>query len=223
VPQPETNPVRVLLVDDHRVVLWGLERLIQAAGPGMIVVGTCSDPSKVVAAARDTHPHVVVLDLDLGGERGIDLLRSILDESGARVLVLTGVSDREVHCDAVMAGASGVVTKAHPTEVVLRAIHAVVAGEIWIERATLGRLLERVTNRGLTLDPAAVLTPRERQIVVAIVTHASLPLKLTAGHLQISEHTLRNHLTVIYEKLGVTNRLGLFDFAHRHALVHDAP
>jgi two-component system, NarL family, nitrate/nitrite response regulator NarL len=223
-PPPETDPIRVLLADDHRVVLWGLERLLQAAGQGMTVVGTCSDPSKVVAAARDASPHVVVLDLDFGSERGIDLVRPIIDASGARVLVLTGIGDREAHCDAVMAGASGVVLKTLPAEIFLRAIGAVCAGEIWLDRAALGRLFARVSrpNPGLLPDPCAALTDRERQIVLAIAAHATLPLKVVADHLQIREHTLRNHLTAIYGKLGVTNRLGLYDYAHRHALVHDA-
>jgi two-component system, NarL family, nitrate/nitrite response regulator NarL len=222
---PDASPIRVLLADDHPVVLWGLERVIGATLPHMSVVGACSDPSLVAATARDTRADVVLLDLDFGSSSGIGLIPSIRSACAARVLALTGVGDPQILCDAIVAGASGVANKSQPAESLLRAIRGVAAGELWIERGLIARLIARIAPPDKPAEwatgAAAALTLRERDIVVTIASNSTLPLKVIADRLEISEHTLRNHLTTIYGKLGVGNRLGLFEFAHRHALVRE--
>jgi len=134
-----------------------------------------------------------------------------------------------VHHSAVLAGARGVIEKEARAESILAAITKVNQGEIWLDRATTGKLLVEISRKmdgRNALDSAgrkiAALTIREREIITVTVTNAGSTAKTIAEKLRISEHTLRNHLTSIYEKLGVANRLELFAFAHEHRLAQAA-
>ena len=98
------RPIRVLLIDDHRTVLWGLEKLIDSARPRMQVVGTASNSDDGLTAAAAQRPDVVLLDLDLGGASGLDLLSNLVEYCGAKVLILTGTRDPDVRERAVLQG-----------------------------------------------------------------------------------------------------------------------
>lgn len=215
--------IRVFLVDDHRAVLWGLERLIDSA-PGMQLVGSASRREEMLARMADAHPDVVVLDLDLGGEDAIGILPDLLRESAAQVLILTGNRDAEMHQRAVMSGARGVVQKEENAEVILAAIEKVHAGDVWLGRGSLAKVLDALAGRGKrpARDPEAEriegLTRREREIIDVVVQLKGAGNKTIADRLHISEHTLRNHLSVIYHKLDIRGRLELFIFAARHGL-----
>ena len=145
--------------------------------------------------------------------------------SAAKILVLTAVRDETVHHKAVLAGARGIVAKEARAETILAAIAKVHEGEIWLDRVATGRLLVEVSRKSAQLDTdnpeqkkIAQLTVREREIIAVAAAHAGLTARAIAEKLNISEHTLRNHLTSIYEKLGVANRLELYAYAHQHKL-----
>ncbi|MEP6602240.1 MAG: response regulator, partial [Nitrospirota bacterium] len=106
-----SKPIRVFLVDDHRTVLWGLERLIESAAPMMTVVGTALNRAEMFAKLSDAKADVILLDLDLGGVSSLDCLEDLARQTTAQILVLTGSSDTEVHQQAVVRGARGVVHK----------------------------------------------------------------------------------------------------------------
>lgn len=222
-PAP-ADPIRVFLVDDHRAVLWGLERLIEGAAPRLLLVGTASCREELMARLPEARPDIVLLDLDLGGEDGGDVLPDVLRESQAQVLILTGNRDADVHQRVMMRGARGVVQKEEEAEVVLAAIEKVHAGEIWLDRAALGKLLGALAGGGARVprDPEAVkieeLTAREREIIATAVQYKGAGNKVIADRMHISEHTLRNHLSVIYRKLGIRGRLELFIYAAKHGL-----
>ena len=215
----ETRPINVFLVDDHKTVLWGLERLVQSAAPQMNVVGKAGSCAELLQALATAQPDIILLDLDLGGTSSLDSLAEIERNTTARVLILTGSSDPSVHQNAVVRGARGVVHKQVSAEVLLHAIDRVHNGEIWLDRALLGRAMTELA-RGVRPHPAAVkiasLTPKERQIVTVIVDEKSARLKVVADKLHTSEHTLRNHLSTIYSKLEVDGRMGLYLFASTH-------
>lgn len=116
------KPIRVLLVDDHEHVLWGLGKLIGGEQPRMMVAGTARTVSEAVAAIRERKPDVVLLDVYLGEDNSLDHLDELLCISGIQVLVLTGARDQEVHRRAIEGGARGVVLKGEPAEVLLREI-----------------------------------------------------------------------------------------------------
>jgi len=217
----ETKPINIFLVDDHRTILWGLERLIETATPCMAVVGQATSCAELLAQLIDTNPDVILLDLDLNGENGLDCLQELGQQTAARVLVLTSTSDPTVHQQAIMRGARGVVHKQAPADVVLRAIEKVHNGEIWLDRASLGHVVTAL-SRGQRPDPEAVkiaaLTPKERQIIAMIMKEKGAANKVIAEKLHMSEHTLRNSLTTIYSKLEVKGRLQLYLYASSHQL-----
>ena len=221
------DPIRVLLIDDHKTMLWGLTQLINSAAPRMAVVAAASDRDEALAAARREQPDVILLDLDLGVTNGSDLLPALLKESKARVLICTGVRDPEAHDRAVLRGARGVVHKEESAELILRAVEKVHGGELWLDRLATGRVFDKLLDAGRQGpgDPEAeritTLTAREREVIAAVVGRGQSTNRKIAEHLNMSEFTLRNHLTTIYDKLGVENRLDLFKYALRHGLDSD--
>ena len=220
----DAEPIRVLLIDDHKTMLWGLTQLINSAAPRMAVVATASGHDEALEAARREQPDVILLDLDLGAADGSDLLPSLLQECKARVLICTGVRDTEARDRAMLRGARGVVHKEEPAEVILNAVEKVHAGELWLDRLATGRVFEKLLDAGKQAprdpeaDRIATLTQREREVIAAVIERGQSTNKKIAEHLNMSEFTLRNHLTTIYDKLGVENRLDLFKYALRHGL-----
>ena len=216
--------IRVMLVDDHKTLLWGLSRLIESAAPRMQLVETASTAEEMVSKAADAGPDVILLDLDLGGHDACEDLPHLQRQTSAQVLVLTGTHCEETHQAAILHGARGVVCKDEAAEVILHAIEKVHAGEVWINRALMGRVLGALAGAGEApkRDPEAEkiasLTPRERQTVAAMVRSRGAKSYAIAAELGISEHTLRNHLSVIYEKLQVRNRVELFAYATEHGI-----
>lgn len=224
VPASGAAPIRVMLVDDHPSMLWGLERLVDGARPRMEVCAKATTGGEALRLAAECRPDVVLLDLDLGRDNGLDLIGCLAAMNGTRVLVFTGVRDVEQHDRAIIAGACGVVMKAEPAETILKAIEKANKGELWLDRSATGRIFVALSKRSAPQPPSpeekliATLTPRERQIAAEMVKDARATTAMVASRLCISEHTLRNHLTSIYDKLHVTNRLELWEFVDRHGL-----
>jgi two-component system, NarL family, nitrate/nitrite response regulator NarL len=207
------QPIRIFIIDDHPTVAWGLERLIESEAPRMLAVGKAGACAEALAPIREARPDVVLLDLDLGAESGLDAIPLVLGASSVRILVLTGVRDAEAHEAAIRAGALGVVGKDIPTPQLLEAIRKVHRGELTVDRRVTERLLATIApgkGRCVEDEKFASLTSRERDIVRALTTQPELGLKALALRLGISERTLRNHLTSIYEKLHVSGRLELY-------------
>jgi DNA-binding NarL/FixJ family response regulator len=217
-------PIRVFLIDDHRSILWGLERLIESGKPAMQVVGTATNCAEALKLIDEAAPNLILLDIGLGNENGVNEIPNLLARSHAKILVLTGLRDESLHDKAVLAGASGVVEKEAPAETILAAIEKVHEGQLWLDRVATGRIFLEFAreNAAQSVDPERVkiasLTDREREIVSIAATHAGFNAKAIAEMLYISEHTLRNHLTSIYDKLQVANRLELFAYVHKHGL-----
>ena len=226
--EPNTTPVRVFIIDDHRSILWGLERLIESGAPRLQVVGTAVNCAEAMKLLEVASPDVILLDIDLGDENGVQEIPKLTAVTDARILILTGVRDESLHDKAVLAGASGVVMKEASAETILTAIDKVYEGQLWLDRIATGRIFFEFSREHAAQanDPErakiATLTEREREIVAVASTHAGANARSIADLLSISEHTLRNHLTSIYSKLGVVNRLALFAYAHQHGLTEAA-
>lgn len=222
--EAKTSPIRVFIIDDHRSILWGLERLIESGSPRLQVVGTAVSCAEAIKLLEGASPNVILLDIDLGDENGVQEIPKITAVTDARILILTGVRDESLHDKAVLAGASGVVMKEASAETILTAIEKVNEGQLWLDRIATGRIFFEFSreNASQAADPErakiATLTEREREIVAVASTHAGANARSIADLLSISEHTLRNHLTSIYDKLDVANRLELFAYAHKHGL-----
>jgi DNA-binding NarL/FixJ family response regulator len=216
------KPIRVLVVDDHAIVREGL-RMILENDPQIEVVGEAGSNTDALAIVTQEQPDVILLDLDLAGESSLDILRDLRARSEpSRVLILTGVRDPQMHQRAVILGALGVLMKEQAGKTLLKAIRKVHAGEAWLDRTMTGSILNQLSrlNEARKDDPEdekiTSLTPREREIV-ALITQG-LVNKDIAERLFIGEKTVRNNLTTIYSKLGVSNRLELAVYASRHGL-----
>jgi DNA-binding NarL/FixJ family response regulator len=220
---PSQNPMRILLIDDHQSFLWGMVKLIESDGPAMTVIGTASDISQALVIAQREQPDIILLDIDLHGENSLDSMPLLREVTSAVVLILTGVRDPETHERAVLSGARGVVQKEESPAIILKAIRKVYEGEIWLDRAATGRIFSKLLNHSNNpISPEAAriasLTLREREIIDVIIKQGRSTNKQIAGHLNMSEHTLRNHLSSIYSKLGVENRLELAMYAVKHRI-----
>jgi len=217
-----SDPIRVLVVDDHQTVLWGLRQLIDSRRPEMTVAGTASDPFDALRLAHELKPDLILLDMDLGTSDANQLIPELQACCDAKILILTGVRDDIRTDDAILRGARGILKKELPADIVLQAIASVHRGELWLDRITTGRVFhqqqERERQQSAEKLRIAELTPKERQIVTAIAIAQGVNNKELAKQLFMSEHTLRNHLSAIYQKLRVSNRLQLYVYAVKHGL-----
>ena len=210
---------RILIADDHRLLRDALRGLLEAE-PDLRVCGEAADGSEVVRRVQQLQPDILLLDISMPGVNGIDALRA-LDEppSRMRVLLLTAAIDREQLVAALQLGARGVVMKDAPGTMLVRAIRAVAAGQIWVGRERVATLIDALRSTSQPVAPAAVddrLTPRELVIVAGVV--AAFSNRDIALDLNISEKTVKRHLTNIFDKLGVSSRVELAMFAVRRGL-----
>ena len=219
-----TKLIRVMIIDDHAVLRSGLRLLIEEH-PGLKVVGEAANRTDALMIATREQPDIILLDLDIKGDNGLDflpLLHNAVRE--ARVIILTGVSDPEVHQRAIRLGARGLVHKEHAVEVVVKAIEKVYVGEVWFDRSMMGTVIAEMTRAtaSKTADPEAdkiaTLTEREREVIALI--GEGLKNKSIADRLFISETTVRHHLTSIFNKLEVSDRLELVIYAYRQGLAN---
>ncbi len=214
-------PIRILLVEDHLLVRTGL-RLLLESDHGLQVVGEAGNRAEAFDALR-LAPDVILLDLDLGSESSLDFMSDLIGRiNGSRVLVLTGMTDPEMHYRAVKLGAMGLVTKMEMAEVLIKAVRKVHEGEVWLNRTTVARMLSEMAQAGRPGPPdpdelrIASLTEREREIITLV--GEGCKNKQIAERLFISEPTVRHYLTSIFSKLEVTDRLGLIIYAYQHGL-----
>jgi two-component system nitrate/nitrite response regulator NarL len=216
--------IRVVLVDVHRIVLSGLQRLVDDERPRMGVVATATSCAGAIKAADEAKPHVVVIDIELAQESDAGVIPALINGRDTRVLILSGAAESNKHELAILRGACGVVHKYDEPQTLIKAITKVHQGELWLDRHTTGKLFVALSKQkaGPDADPAkrklASLTAREQDVVRKLVTDPGADNKTLATGLHIGEHTLRNHLSRIYDKLGVPNRVELYVFAQRHGL-----
>lgn len=209
--------IKVMLIDDHQTILWGLQQLINNHSPRMVVVGTANNVDDALAKVKELDPDIILLDMDLGRRNGLEILPDLIANSHAKVIVLTGMRDQKVLDECIVAGAKGVVRKEEPAETLVVAIEKVFAGQFWLDRDAIARVFQAMQDKDVKknkeAEKFAALTARERNIVRAIIEESGAANKVIAEKLFMSEHTLRNHLTSIYHKLGVDNRLKLYVYA----------
>jgi DNA-binding NarL/FixJ family response regulator len=209
--------IRLVVADDHPLMLDGLEALFRAEGD-FEVVARCRDGEETLRALREHAPDVLVVDLRMPRLGGLDVLRALRAEGLAtRVVVLTAALDEEDVLEAIALGARGVVLKEMASALLVKCLRRVHDGGTWLERDSAGRALDRLARREEGREAASTLTPRELDVVRLVLS--GLRNREIAERLAIGEGTVKIHLHHAYEKLGVDSRLELAVFARDKRLV----
>ncbi|MBT2500806.1 response regulator transcription factor [Agromyces sp. ISL-38] len=198
-----TEPIRVVVADDHPIVRAGIVGLLETAA-GIEVVGEAADGAEAVALAESERPDLVLMDLRMPGVDGASATASIVAAgSGTRVLVLTTYETDDHILAAIEAGASGYLLKAAPQAEILEGIRAVAAGETVLAPSIAAKLVSRVRAAAASVDVPA-LSPRELEVLALVAAGRSNPE--IARELHIGEATVKTHLLHAFEKLEVNDR-----------------
>ena len=209
--------IRLVIADDHAVVLKGLQALF-GTEPDLAVVADCTTGEQTIRAVREHHPDVLVLDLRMRGLDGLAVLRALNEQGiGPRTILLAAEIDDDQTLEAARLGVAAVVLKEMAPHLLIGCIRKVHAGERWFEGQSVGRALEAMLRREAGLrDLRQALTNRELDIVRMIVL--GLRNAEIAVRLCVSEGTVKSHLHHVYEKLGVNSRMGLLLLAQQKGL-----
>ena len=211
-------PIRIVIADDHPIVLDGLEALFRGERD-LEVVGRCVNAEETLRVAAATRPDVLLLDLTMPSPGGLGVMRELKRrQSGTHVVLLTAsISDDEV-VEALRLDVRGIVLKELAPRLLVDCIRRVAAGERWLERFSVTRALETVLHREEAARTAReILSERELDVVRMIAR--GLRNKEIAKELFITEGTVKVHLHSVYEKLGIDGRTALALYARDHALV----
>jgi DNA-binding NarL/FixJ family response regulator len=205
-------PIRLVLADDHPVVLHGLERLFERHDE-FCVVTTCQNGNEALEAVRMHQPDILVLDVRMPDRNGIEVLRGLAEEKLAcRVVVLTAAMDDAEAVEVLRLGAMGIVGKEAPSATLLECVRNVHQGKMWVNSDTFAAAFTRVARRESAIQVIAErLTPREVEIARSVIQ--GLRNREVAERFHLSEATVKIHIHNIYQKLGVDSRVGLVLYA----------
>ena len=217
-----SQPVCILIADDHPIFRAGLRRVLQAEA-GFQVVGEAADGEQAVNLARQLKPDILLLDLAMPRRTGLEVLRELAAASSpVRTVVLTAAIEPAQVVEALQLGARGIVLKDLAGHLLPKAIRTVMSGQYWVGHGGVSDLVKALRDFMAREEEGARkktfgLTPRELEIIGAIVS--GYTNKDIAQRFAISADTVKRHLTNIFDKLGVSNRLELALFALKHRLV----
>ncbi len=203
--------IKVLIVDDHAILRAGLTALLTAASD-IELVGEAAGGEEAISLATELRPDVVLMDLSMPGVDGVAATRRIVsNHPGIHVIVLTSYSDRQWIDDALQAGAEGYLLKHSGPEVVVAGIREVMAGGAPLDPKAARILLSSHRDRTV---PGAGLTQREGEVLDLV--RSGLSNRAIARQLRISERTVKAHLTNIFQRIGVQDRMQAALWAQRH-------
>jgi DNA-binding NarL/FixJ family response regulator len=211
------NPklTRLLLVDDHPIVREGLAAVLETQ-PDFAVVGQAGEGTEAVALGCSLRPDVVLLDLEMPGMDGVQVLQAMRAACpGVKALVFTAFDTDERIIAAVQAGAQGYLLKGAPRDELFRAIRVVAGGGSLLQPAVAAKLIRHIAAPAAA--PAEPLTEREQEVLALLAQ--GLQNKEIAGRLQISERTVKFHVSAVLTKLGAGNRTEAVHLARQHGLI----
>jgi DNA-binding NarL/FixJ family response regulator len=216
---PKVKPVRVIIADSYHFYRYGL-RIFLEEQPDISVVNEAGSSEEALALVAELKPDVVLLDLDLPPEGGLHVMREIAARApDVGVIVLTGLDDELCLADAIESGARGYVLKDAEPPLILSAVRSVGHGGTWLQREMTGKLFEEFTrlSRARAESPERLLTSREVEVLSLLAQgHRNAEI---ADKLFISERTVKVHITNLFRKLGLSDRVQATRYAIRHRLV----
>ncbi|MFI4940001.1 MAG: response regulator [Burkholderiales bacterium] len=200
------NPrtIRLLLVDAHPMVRTGVRAFV-SAGCNIEIVGECSTASDAITASLRVNPDVVLMDTQLPDGSGLDACRKIVASSpSVKVLILTSVDNDKVRLDSIFAGADGYLLKDVDAETLIDAIENVASGRHVLDPVIIQTLLKRIRTHAVNTDGDKMLSPQEQRIMFHVAEGKTN--KEIGAALDISDKTVKNYLSNIFQKLHVTRR-----------------
>jgi two-component system response regulator NreC len=212
----QNGKIKLLIADDHAILRQGLRRILESE-PDMVVIGEASTGTDAVKKVRQLKPDVVIMDISMPEQNGIESMRQIVSSVGARVLILSVHLEQHVISEAVSAGASGYLSKDSLDHELVSAVRTVVHGGT-VFSANVSRLLaEYSTSGGSVSRSLDALTTREREVFFMLAEGKS-PSQV-ANSLFVSPKTVHTHRQHIMEKLGLRTTTELIRFALRQGLI----
>jgi two-component system nitrate/nitrite response regulator NarL len=213
--------IAILIADDHPIFRGGLRALIETES-GFKLAGEAVDGEQAVAFTRQLKPHILLLDLAMPKLSGLDVVKELSPPPpDTRIIILTAAIDDGQIAEALRLGARGIILKDTATQLLIKAVRCVVNGEFWVGRGNVEGLVQalQMAHTMQPEDPVKkfALTAREMEVLTAIVEGYSN--KEIAKRYTISEQTVKHHLSSIFSKVGVSNRLELALFSVHHQLV----
>ncbi len=222
VPKPVEPQIRLVLIDLYALSRAGIQAIL-ATKPGFSVVGEAASVMDAIPLVAREQPDIILLNIASNGGNGLQLVPEILAASEeSRLLVLTGTQDVEARHQAVRSGAIGVITLDKSPDILIKAIERIYEGEAWLDRSMTASVLSELSPMGKVkkADPEEekikTLTAREMEIIQLV--GEGLKNRAIGKRLFISEITVHHHLTSIYAKLDVADRLELIVYAYRNGL-----
>jgi DNA-binding NarL/FixJ family response regulator len=212
----EGHPIRVLIADDHEVVRLGIGRLLENHA-GIEVVGLARDGAQAIAMSAEHCPDVILMDLEMPGIDGIEATQHIArGDDGPSVVALTSFADRHHIAEAIDSGAVGYLLKDAEPDELLAGIRAAAAGESPLTPRVALTVVRELRATGAT----EALSDREREVLALV--GKGVANKQIALRLGISPKTVKSHLSHIFRRIGVSDRLQAAMWARRHGLVDEA-
>ena len=209
--------IKLVLADDHRIILEGLEQLFRRE-KDFEVVATATTGEDALAAVRKHKPQILVLDIQMPKGNGLWVLKNVHTEKlPTRVVLLTATLDEDEVLEAMQSGVSGLVLKEAAAVNLVETVRRVQRGERALEPTLVSRALDRLSQREEAKKIVEVLSKRETEIVKMVAS--GLRNKEIALKLNIGEGTVKTHLHTIYEKLGVHGRVELAMYAIEHGII----
>lgn len=219
------NPIRVMVVENHQLMLWALTKLINGHRPSMEVVSIANNQSDALAKIPAASPDIILMRHEPTVPPLPESLPAMLT-SGRRTLLFIEEVNEDLLEASLRCGIHGLLTRRSSADEIIKAIEKTHEGELWFGREVTGIALQ-VMRRAHEQSPVpgssqqfSSLTPRERKVLRAVAENKYRTNKELAKQLFISESTLRNHLSSIYQKLGVNNRLDLYVYVQSHLGMH---
>lgn len=211
-PHSEPTTIRIVIADDHRMFRDAL-RLVLETEPGFAIVGEARDGYEAVQQVALTRPDILLLDVDMPRATGLDALRELAGRSQVGTVLLTAAITSPQVVAAIKSGARGILLKDTTSPLLVECLRTVARGGTWLNKEHVAQLVGAVCAPP---TPVEALTRRELQVIAAVVEGASN--RDIGDALQLSEQTVKNHLSRIYDKLGVSSRLELAVHATHHRL-----
>jgi DNA-binding NarL/FixJ family response regulator len=213
--------IKVQIIDPQEIALWGMKQLISTAD-NIEVCGSATTAKEALDIAIRHKPDVIILEPNLDDGDGMKLITLLLQNTNAKIIIFTGSNNPNIHDQAIVLGARGIITKIEPLDTLLKAIEKIHAGELWLNRTATSRILMQIAvlnaPKVISNDEKRLLSLSTKQEMVTrtMQANADKSLKEIAAVLNLSEHTLRNHLASIYDKLDLKNRLELYVFCGKY-------